>query len=87
MRHLGASPEMRMIVDPQAMVAPLLAAVPRSKAITCCGACGQRIDGLARIDDHGMFVHPDECPAPAPPAEAGRATPSLFDLIGIEDAA
>lgn len=63
-----------MLVDPQAMVAPLLKACPGSKAITTC-KCGQVIHGLAAIDEKGSFVHPDGCPPPPEPAKKTQETP------------
>lgn len=50
------------IVDPAAMVRPLLDAQPGSHAVCTCYRCEGRIEGLARLDDHGFFVHPDQCP-------------------------
>lgn len=56
-----------IIVDPRAMVQPLLDAQPGSSAVCCCYRCAGRIDGLAALDERGFFVHPDACPPPTAP--------------------
>lgn len=53
------------LFDSEAALKPLLDAVPGSKFCTTCGRCGQRIIGLAALDERAFFVHPGECP-PAP---------------------
>jgi hypothetical protein len=55
------------LVEPAAMVRPLLEACPGSSAIAACRRCGANIAGLAWLDDRLFFVHPGQCP---PAAEA-----------------
>jgi hypothetical protein len=56
-----------ILLDPAAMVRPLLEACPGSSAIAACRRCGATIVGLAELDDRRFFVHPGQCP---PAAEA-----------------